>query len=60
MRFIRIVSQDEWTDVSLTAKALEKLKILVWQDPATNDLLKAFSKERHICPVILAWRLRYR
>jgi hypothetical protein len=56
MILTRVVSQDEWSDVLLTRKALRTLQILIWRDSGTEDGLKALSHEGKVCPVILQWR----
>jgi hypothetical protein len=56
MILTRVVSQDEWSDVSLNRKALRTLQVLFWRDSGTDDGLKALSHEGKICPVILQWR----
>lgn len=56
MILTRIVSQDEYSHLQVTTALLKKLQVLVWQDPNTNDILKAFSHEGKVCPVIDACR----
>lgn len=56
MCLTRIVSQDEWTNMTLSSEILRKLKILLWKDPGTEELLKALSHENKICPLVTLWR----
>ncbi len=56
MILTRIVSNDEYAHLQVTSELLRKFQVLLWQDPATNDILKAFSHEGKICPVVEAWR----
>lgn len=56
MILTRVVSNDEWSDVLLTQKALRTLQVLLWRDAGTDEVLKALSHEGKICPVIMQWR----
>ncbi|HEX7675479.1 MAG TPA: hypothetical protein VF412_14985 [Bdellovibrio sp.] len=56
MTLTRIVSQDEWSQLTVTTQMLKKIQVVLWQDPGTNEILKAFSHEGKVCPVIDIWR----
>lgn len=56
MILTRVVSNDEWSNVLLTQRALRTLQVLLWRDSGTDETLKALSHEGKICPVILQWR----
>lgn len=58
MSFVRIVSTDPLAGLSVSAETLQKIKILIWRDPATDEILKSLSHEGKICPVIQLWRER--
>lgn len=56
MSFTRIVSQDHWDGAGISSEVLQRVKVLLWRDPSTEETLKALSHERKICPLIVLWR----
>lgn len=55
MALVRVVSNDEWNDVELTSGEWMRVRLLLWRDPAYQDILKSMAHKKQVCPVIKRW-----
>ncbi|MBX2989228.1 MAG: hypothetical protein KF802_15170 [Bdellovibrionaceae bacterium] len=59
MTVVRLVTQDESSNLVVSGPLLQKMRCLLWRDPVQEEILRALAHRHRVCPVIETWRQRH-